>query len=198
MEREEIKQWFDKIIAYEGDECPESPTDFFTHSIVLFNNASILSGYALPIIKDFIESIVSQYRVVVIWNFGRDTYRVPLEIKVELIDSIFFLFRDYFSSFKKRTEPLTFIFMFWDGLFYDTFHDKDKLSQEMKIIEDRIFSCLCKILTLDSELCQYSALHGFNHLRDDRCKSIIDEFIAGCKDKELIEFANRAKNYEEL
>jgi hypothetical protein len=72
------------------------------------------------------------------------------------------------------------------------------LPPDRQAVRDAIFKCLTAIIHLPIRHCQASALHGFNHLKDDRCHLVIDNFIARCTDPELIAYARVCRSYRGL
>jgi len=46
--------------------------------------------------------------------------------------------------------------------------------------------------------CDASALHGFNHLRDPRCRSPINAWLKRCEDDDMRAYARRAMRFELL
>jgi hypothetical protein len=122
-----------------------------------------------------------------------------LSSKVTLISSMFFVYRDLFSS-----DPLEGACeMWWDGLAYvihpmrivDPANDASH-----RRIQEAMFQTLAKILTLDVRHCQIAALHGLNHVAHPETKDLIMSFIAHHQElsAEEIEYAIACANGEAL
>ncbi len=100
--------------------------------------------------------------------------RIPLELRVELVESMFDLFNRFFS-----VNPLENIcFMWWDIIAYGYYMENGKPEDEDGAkIQQAMFKTLRRILELDSEECQKSALHGLGHLKHPETKKTITDFL---------------------
>lgn len=101
--------------------------------------------------------------------------KLPLDIREELIRSMFYLFRDLFSS-----EPLeTSVYMWWDSFCYE-WHCGNRERErggEDTTMQDVLFETLSRILSLSSEICQGAALHGLSHLHHPKTGALIERFL---------------------
>ena len=119
---------------------------------------------------------------------------VSHDLKLDTIKKCY----DFFNLWvTKHPENAIDGYMFWDVVVRPFACTRD-LSPEFKQIEEAIFNCLTDILKIDNYTCQISALHGFNHLKDDRCKPIIEEFIKNTDDTDLKNMAEMAKEYSAI
>ncbi|MEM6416122.1 MAG: hypothetical protein AAF720_15875 [Pseudomonadota bacterium] len=102
---------------------------------------------------------------------------IPIEIKVSLIEAMFFVYRDVFAkdTLGHACE------MWWDGLAYDI-HPMQiadpKNNLEHKRFQDAMFTTLRKILQLDNLDCQFAALHGLNHVAHPETETVIKQYVA--------------------
>lgn len=125
---------------------------------------------------------------------------IEAERRVELVDSMFILFRDYFNSecantsirnkvgFNQTINMVCYMWwelVSWQGIPYR--HD-------MKSIDESILKCLENILRLDNEACKESAIHGLGHWYDSYPERV-ESIIAGNRDAipiELKDYATQA------
>lgn len=99
--------------------------------------------------------------------------KLPIETKEELIGSMYFLYRDFYS-----VKPLEHSCnMWWDGLAFCFFRIDTKSSEHDRRIQQAMFDTLQKILLLDSTACQFAALHGLGHLRHPDTAVPINAYI---------------------
>ncbi|HEX8734953.1 MAG TPA: hypothetical protein VF721_06515 [Pyrinomonadaceae bacterium] len=100
--------------------------------------------------------------------------RVPLSLREECISSMFDLFARFFA-----VNPLEHsCFMWWDGLAYGYYMENGAAADEDGIeIRQAMFETLKRILEIDSEDCQKSALHGLGHLRHPETEKTINDFL---------------------
>ena len=108
-----------------------------------------------------------------IWGFD---CTLRLKDKIELIESMYFLFEKLFSQSALDTSCN----MWWDSFAYNYCVDgltdtKNTISD--KVIQDAMFKTLSKILSLESKDCQLAALHGLGHLRHPKTKKLINEYL---------------------
>ena len=106
-----------------------------------------------------------------IWNQD-----IPIEVKEELITSMYFMFRDIFAQ-----QPLgNACEMWWDGLAYEINPMKraqPSTNLEHQRIQNAMFETLSKVLLIDSYDCQSAALHGLNHVLHPDNDRVIQAFI---------------------
>lgn len=102
--------------------------------------------------------------------------KLNLSEKVELIHSMLFLYKNLFSTDLLDTSCN----MWWDSFAYDYCVDgltDPENSEQDKVIQNAMFETLEKILYLESEECQYAALHGLGHLRHPQTEKLITDFM---------------------
>jgi hypothetical protein len=87
-----------------------------------------------------------------------------------------------FDLFQKLfiKEPLdSAVFMWWDSLCYDWHcgnRNRDLGGDDLKL-QDVFFATLSRVLFIDSETCQKSALHGLGHLHHPDTKQLVDRYL---------------------
>lgn len=132
-----------------------------------------------------------------IWNlsFGLGqvvaTDTLPTSAKVACITPTPAFFEAVFGSQDRYSAACD---MFWDtvcSMGYDDARGEPALGIAM-------LSALSAQLKIPNRYCQLSALHGFNHLRDPRCRPFIEELQRTSKDPEVLEYAKVAKRFEAL
>jgi hypothetical protein len=100
---------------------------------------------------------------------------LPQAVRIRCIESMFDLFQKLFAS-----EPLdAAVFMWWDSLCYDWHCDnrnRDRGGDDLRL-QDIFFLTLSRILFIDSETCQRSALHGLGHLHHPDTKQLVDRYL---------------------
>jgi hypothetical protein len=147
----------------------------FKSSSLNFEGRDKRTDLALNIIANMIEA-------------GLCEQSVPLDLKIKVIK----LSRKLFSEWMvKHPENAMSGFMFWDSV---CCQDEVVKSWD-RSVKDEVFNSLIDILKIDNYTCQLSALHGFNHLKDDRCQLVIDNFLKENKDKELATAAEAYRTY---
>jgi hypothetical protein len=68
--------------------------------------------------------------------------------------------------------------MWWDSLAYGYHREPSpEEDSEAEKVQQVMFETLCRILRIESEECQSSALHGLGHLNHPKTKMVIDEFL---------------------
>ena len=100
---------------------------------------------------------------------------LPQVTRIRCIESMFDLFQKLFIN-----EPLdTAVFMWWDSLCYDWHsgnRNRDLGGDDLKL-QDVFFVTLSRVLFIDSETCQKSALHGLGHLHHPDTKQLVDRYL---------------------
>ncbi len=129
---------------------------------------------------------------------------VPKNVRIRLIRSFFFLFRDLFARIcsdycggpdHPDRRPADFIcFMMWDGAALPLYPDRP----EHRELDKELLNVLKSTLALPSLPCRKSALHGLGHAHEDyptEVESIIDEFLSKYTDinEDLREYALAAR-----
>lgn len=100
--------------------------------------------------------------------------RLPLELRVELVKSMFDLFNRLFAVNAFNT----ICFMWWDIIAYGYYMENGKPEDEDGAkIQQAMFETLRRILELDTEECQKSALHGLGHLKHSEMEKTIKDFL---------------------
>ena len=104
-----------------------------------------------------------------LWNT-----RIPLALRKECINSMFDLFSRFFA-----VNPLEHsCFMWWDSLAYGYYMEEGiPAADDGKEIQQEMFMTLKRILEIDSENCQKSALHGLGHLKHPETEVTIKDFL---------------------
>lgn len=99
-----------------------------------------------------------------------------LEKRINLIESIYYLYESLFID--KAVEHDR--HMLWDGIAYsyttDYFPPNFDI-KEKEIIRNAMFATLQRILKLASIDCQFSALHGMNHLRHPETETVVLQYL---------------------
>jgi len=88
---------------------------------------------------------------------------------------MFELFQRFFAFERLDTS----VFRWWDSLRYDWRcgnRNRDRGGEDLQL-QDVFFGTLAKILFLDSETCQDSALHGLGHLHHPGTTELIDRYL---------------------
>lgn len=115
---------------------------------------------------------------------------IATELKEELIEAMFFIFRDVFAR-----DPLgEACEMWWDSLAYCIHPMKhvDPVGNPVhKRIQDAMFKTLAEIFKLGSPDCQSAALHGFNHVLHPDTKALVDDYAKRRPDlpRDFIDYA---------
>jgi len=115
--------------------------------------------------------------------------RLPFSLREDLIFSAF----DLFSRFFAHHPSESICFMWWDSLAYGYYMENGQPEDEDGAqVQQAMFETLKKILTIDSEECQKSALHGLGHLKHPATEKTIQDFLRKNRvGKELEEFAHK-------
>jgi hypothetical protein len=100
---------------------------------------------------------------------------LPFAVRERCIRSMFELFRRLFAIESLNTS----VSMWWDSMCYDWHcgnRRRDRGGEDMQL-QDVLFETLAKILSLDSEICQGSALHGLGHLHHPGTMELVDHYL---------------------
>jgi hypothetical protein len=98
---------------------------------------------------------------------------LPFAAKEECVRSMFDLFQHLYS-----VDPLeSSAQIWWDSFCYDWTIGLRKNREDDLMLQNVMFETLAKILDLDSEACQRSALHGLGHLHHPDTEELIERFI---------------------
>jgi hypothetical protein len=129
-----------------------------------------------------------------VWNiaFGiAESFRGradTVEAKVAFVDACPEFFASHFSGVESYSQSCE---MFWDIVIGDGWHSDD-------VVRDHILEALRAQLAIPNLFVQWSALHGFNHLQDPKCRPLIDEFLKTCEDEHLREYAKVARTFQAM
>lgn len=85
-------------------------------------------------------------------------------------------------------ESSTSLEMFWDIAI-------EGIANGDRPLLDTVFDALVRQLAIPNVWCQSSAIHGFNHLKEPRCRTILRSFIENCGDESLREYARGAMTF---
>jgi hypothetical protein len=100
--------------------------------------------------------------------------RLPFSLREELISSMFDLFSKLFANNSFETID----FMWWDILAYGYSMENGSSEDEDGAKVQRVmFETLKRILEIESEECQKSALHGLGHLKHSETEKTINDFL---------------------
>jgi len=102
---------------------------------------------------------------------------LEMGLKEKMIESMYFLYEKLFYS---ETLEGNSCYMWWDVFARDYAFpgSRDPANAESEErIQTAMFRTLVKILALDSDLCQYAALHGMNHLRHPDTEKAVQDFL---------------------
>ena len=176
-----INNWITAILEDRADVLASiSSTQYLENAVKLFDDPEILKKYRFENVEIILGEI-SQELHLQIFND-----RIPVSLRLRCIHAAFNLFDKWYSNYAGYSHSC--------DHFWDIYYNYDQLAAQ-PLIQEAIFDTLHKILNIRNSECQGSALHGFNHLRDDRCKPLIDEFIRECTDHDLLDVAKIAKTY---
>jgi hypothetical protein len=109
---------------------------------------------------------------VVIWNSS-----LPFPARQACVRSMLDLFRGLFAVEHLDTS----VQMWWDSLCYDWHcgnRDRRRGGEDLSM-QDTMFEALASILDLDSEFCQYAALHGLGHLHHPDTEQLVQRYLNG-------------------
>jgi hypothetical protein len=127
-------------------------------------------------------------------------------VRVGCIRSMSDLYRDYVMPREAVTESFTTVFhMWWEELFWwpreaNATECFAELSPESRHVLDEVLNVLRTILTLDSDVCVESALHGLNHILHPRAPHVIQAWMEsyGSKYPTLLPYALQCLRREAL
>lgn len=144
------------------------------HLITLFRAPEILAKKFTPRqIESGFYFVASLLCAIKFDGLFWDT-RVPFEKREELIFANYDLFSKLFAHYE--TENIC--FMWWDSLAYGYYMENGKAADEDGArVQQVMFETLKKILEIDSEACQKSALHGLGHLKHAETEPTIKDFL---------------------
>jgi hypothetical protein len=100
---------------------------------------------------------------------------LPLSVREECIRSMSHLFRRLFATEQFDSS----VQMWWDSLCYDWHcgnRDRERGGEDLEL-QDIFFQTLADVLSVDSWICQWAALHGLGHLHHPLTKELINRFI---------------------
>jgi hypothetical protein len=120
--------------------------------------------------------------------------QLPLAVRLAVIEAAYYLFCGWYTNVQEYSYSCHF---FWDSICYRYGYTPVHTSDQ-QAIQDALFQCIAGIIRIDNRQCQASALHGFNHLGDDRCQPIIDQFLRTCDDPRLAAYAGVCRAYRGL
>lgn len=191
-----LREWLLDVHAKEVlPVMPDEESEYLRFAAAAFNRPSVFDDPSVGSFADeVILSIATETSLILIES------DVALTLRVAFLESCGALFEARFSALKPLSlrEAYTHIcFLFWDALL-SYVGPSTPLRDDLRILRETVFQCLSQLLAMDNLECQRSALHGFNHLQDDRCRSLIDAFMSRCEDAELKAYAQRARDYQEL
>lgn len=116
--------------------------------------------------------------------------RAPAGKRLALADALLPMLKIWFISSSCSEE----LFMFWDGVLGPRPHDTQPAHHA---IAESIFNSLAEMLANDSLPSKWSALHGFNHLRDARCMTLIEQAMTDpTLPTDIREYASAAAKFE--
>ena len=137
-----------------------------------------------------IEGLKSARRDQLVWNWPwifRDTNRAGIYEHQRLV--VASLVPEFFASvYGELTEHVNALDMFWDIAI-------DGIDNADRPLVDVVFDALSRQLKIPNKWCQLSSLHGFNHLREPKCRPIIAKFIETCEDEYLKAYARHAMTF---
>lgn len=90
--------------------------------------------------------------------------------------------------YSNATDPSTSLEMFWDIAI-------GGIANGDRPLVDTVFEALVRQLAIPNRWCQASAIHGFNHLKEPRCRPLLRRFIESCEDDYLREYARGAMTF---
>ena len=90
-----------------------------------------------------------------------------------------------FGDITDQNVPLE---MFWDTAIR-------AVQNSDRALVDTIFDGLTRQLAHPNKWVQASAIHGFNHLREPRCRPLLQEFLHSCDDPHLADYARAAMTF---
>jgi hypothetical protein len=105
--------------------------------------------------------------------------------RIELARRIPDFFEHHYSNASEYWQGLD---MFWDVAITG-------IANADRPLIDAVFDALVRQLAIPNRWCQCSALHGFNHLKEPKCRPLIRQFIQGCDDAEVVRYARGAMTF---
>lgn len=137
-----------------------------------------------------IDGLKPARRDQLIWNMGRlffETSRSDQydELRIALASGVPDFFKSQFLKLAEHNIPLE---MFWDDVC-------SGVANADRPLVDAIFSALERQLAIPNVWCQASAIHGFNHLKEPRCRPLLRRFIEDCDNESLRAYARRAMTF---
>jgi hypothetical protein len=127
-----------------------------------------------------------------------DDETLPITRRADLIRSMWDLFQHLFVDRRLETS----VQMWWDSFCYDWqcgVRKRERGGEDLQL-QDILFETLCRVLAIDSEICQDAALHGLGHLHHPDTRNVIHQFIEEHPDisKERKRYAIEAAYFEVL
>ncbi|HEX6031022.1 MAG TPA: hypothetical protein VFY90_06300 [Tepidiformaceae bacterium] len=110
-----------------------------------------------------------------------------LEAKLALLDSCPGFFARFYGELATYSQSCD---MFWDIIISFTPAESH--------LRAHIFDALTAQLAISNVYCQLSALHGFNHLQDPKCRPVIDAFLATAEDPAVKEYGKIARLFQAM
>ncbi len=99
---------------------------------------------------------------------------IPFSLRKNCISSMYELFSRFFAVNSLKTIG----FMWWDCLAYGYYMSNGKPEDENGAkVQQAMFETLRRILKIDSEECQKSALHGLGHLKHPEIEKTIKDYL---------------------
>jgi hypothetical protein len=167
---------------------PDKPEPWYWHTEVTFDPIKVSKFYVqlfrepIFLIERFSHvQLDSAFWSIQVANLDCSAHRIifnielPWETRCLCIDSMFDLFQKLFKDESLDTA----VFMWWDSLCYDWHcgnRDRDRGGDDLRL-QDVFFATLSRILFIDSETCQGSALHGLGHLHHPDTSLLVDRFL---------------------
>lgn len=204
-----LKNWLDEKL-----EERLNPADFFNKStanedivnisnlIALFTEPQILTQYTSKVHDEIYEDVIQAELILHLlteeFKHMLKILNIPLDLRIKAVDSTYQLFSKWYMQLGQDLDKdwNQSCHMFWDVVCFSYHNKENEKTDEQKAINDAIFKVLCQILRLPNKQIQISALHGLNHLKDERAKLVIDNFIRLTKDKELTKWAKYYKTFK--
>ena len=186
-----FEQFIDFLFSREitnPDFDPNKPEVWYWHTEVTFDPIKVSEFYLLLFRNpEFLSERFSKLQMdAALWSIQVDNLDcsvhgiifntdLPQVTRIRCIESMFDLFQKLFIN-----EPLdTAVFMWWDSLCYDWHsgnRNRDLGGDDLKL-QDVFFVTLSRVLFIDSETCQKSALHGLGHLHHPDTKQLVDRYL---------------------
>jgi hypothetical protein len=167
---------------------PDKPELWYWHTEVTFDPRKVSEFYVqlfrqpIFLVERFSKAqLDSAFWSIQVANLDCSAHNIifdielPWEARSLCIDSMFDLFQKLFTSESLDSA----VFMWWDSLCYDWHcgnRDRDRGGDDLRL-QDVFFTTLSRILFIDSETCQRSALHGIGHLHHPDTKQLVDRYL---------------------